>query len=63
MPEAANKIKHLINGEEIKIDEPKVLSDDTLIEQYTQFLRSTQFDVTGYITYLIIIQLNGNRCA
>ena len=33
MPEAANKIKHLINGEGIKIDEPNVLSNDKLIDQ------------------------------
>ena len=37
MPEAANKIKHLINGEGIKIDEPKVLSNDELIDKSIKF--------------------------
>ena len=32
MPETANQIKKLINGEGIKIGEPKVLSDDKLID-------------------------------
>ena len=46
MPEAANQIKKIINGEEIKMDEPKVVSDDKLIDQYTKFLRGKGFDVT-----------------
>ena len=46
MPEAANKIKHLINGEGIKINEPNVLSDDKLIDQSIEFLQGKGFDVT-----------------
>ena len=46
MPEAANNIKHLINGEGIKIDEPKVLSDYKLIDQSIEFLRGTKYDVS-----------------
>ena len=38
IPEAANQIKKLIDGEGIKIDEPKVLSDDKLIDQSIKFL-------------------------
>ena len=46
MPEAANKIKHLINGEVIKIDEPKVLSDNKLIDQSIEFLQGKGYDVS-----------------
>ena len=46
MPEAANKIKKLIDAEGIKIDEPKVLSDDKLIDQSIKLLRGKGFDVT-----------------
>ena len=46
MPEAANQIKKLIDGEGIKIDEQKVLSDDKLIDQSIKFLRGKGFDVT-----------------
>ena len=46
MPKAANKIKHLINGKGIKIDKPIVLSDDKLIDQYTEFLRGKGYDIS-----------------
>ena len=46
MPEAANQIKTLINGVEIKIDEPKVVSDDKLIDQYSKFLRDKGYDIS-----------------
>ena len=46
LPEAANKIKHLINGEGIKIDEPKVVSNDKLIDQAIKLLQRKKFDVT-----------------
>ena len=46
MPEAANKIKHLFNGEGIKIDELEILSNDKLIDQSIRFLRGKGFDVT-----------------
>ena len=46
MPEAANKIKYLINGEVIKIDEPNVLSNDKLIDQSIEFLRGKGYDVS-----------------
>ena len=46
MPEAANQIKQLIDGEGIKIDKPKVLSDNKLIDQSIKFLRGKGFDVT-----------------
>ena len=46
VPEAANQIKQLIDGEGIKIDEPKVLSDDKLIDQYSNFLRGHGYDIS-----------------
>ena len=46
VPEAANQIKQLINGEGIKIDEPKFVSDDKLIDQYTKFLRGKKYDIS-----------------
>ena len=46
MPEAANQIKKLINVEGIKIDEPIVLSDDKLLDQYTKFLLGKGYDIS-----------------
>ena len=46
MPEAANQIKKLIYGEGIKIDEPKVLSDDELIDKSIKFLQGKGYDVS-----------------
>ena len=46
LPEAVNQIKKLINGEGIKIDEQKVVSDDKLIDQYTKFLRGKGYDIS-----------------
>ena len=46
VPEAANQIKKLINGEELKIHEPKVLSDDKLIDQSIKFLRGKGYDIS-----------------
>ena len=46
MPEAANKIKHLINNDGNKVDEPEMLSDYKLIYQSTKFLRCTKYNVT-----------------
>ena len=46
LPETANKIKHSINSERIKIDEPNVLSDDKLIDQSIEFLRGKGYDVS-----------------
>ena len=40
MPDAANKIKNVIIGKQIKIEEPKVLSNNKLINQSIVFLRS-----------------------
>ena len=46
MTEAANQIKYLINGERIKIEELKVLSDEKLINQSIEFLRRKRYDVS-----------------
>ena len=43
-PEAANKIKQLIDGN--TVGEHKVLSDDKLIDQSIEFLRGKGYDVT-----------------
>ena len=45
-PEAANKIKQLIDGNGNKVDEPKVLSDDKLIDQSIEFLRGKGYDIS-----------------
>ena len=45
-PEAANKIKQLIDGNVNKVDKPKVLSDDELIDQSIKFLQGKGFDVS-----------------
>ena len=45
-PEAANKIKQLIDGNGNKVDKPKVLSDDELIYQSINFLRGKRYDVS-----------------
>ena len=45
-PEAANKIKQLINGNGNKVDKPKVLSDDELINQSIKFLQGKGLNVS-----------------
>ena len=47
-PEAATKIKQLIDGNSNKVDEPKVLLDDKLIDQSIELLRKKGYDVTIY---------------
>ena len=44
-PEAANKIKQLIDGNGNKVDKPKVMSDDELINRSIKFFQSKGFDV------------------
>ena len=45
-PKAANKIKQLIDGNGNKVNKPKVLSDDELIDQSIKFLQGKGFDVS-----------------
>ena len=44
-PEAANKIKQLIDCNGNKVDQPKVISDDELIALSIKFLQGNGFDV------------------
>ena len=51
MPVDKNKIKQLINGERINIIAPKILSNDKIIDQYTEFLRRKSYNVTVLISH------------